>query len=236
MTRCRLMLPLAAALIVTTACGASRKSEPPQAGMPDVEPAGQVVSGFAVHGHEVRAFRPCDTDEEVWAVDPSGLLWELHGDLALHREPYEEVFAIVEGYMGPAPEEGFGAEYAATLEIAGVLYMAREGMRCNVDLSSFRYRAFGNEPFWSVRVSGDGIVLKTPASDDLVWPDFTAREVDGGALLTADGTAGPLELHVTAEPCRDSMSGAYYAYSARLRLGGKEFTGCVLKGSAPPGQ
>jgi hypothetical protein len=35
-------------------------------------PESQIVRGFAVHGHEVRSFRPCGSDEALWAIDPQG--------------------------------------------------------------------------------------------------------------------------------------------------------------------
>jgi uncharacterized membrane protein len=219
--------------VLIAGCGQSLKSEPPQPGALNAAPEPGVMSGFAVYGHEVRAFRPCDADEKMWVSDPSGLLWELHRDLALHREPYEEVFAIVEGRRGPPPTRGLGAGYAGTLEVTGVRYAALEGIMCNVDLSEFRYRASGNEPFWMALITAEAILVKMPGREDRFWRDIRMQEVGGGIRFEATGPAGPVVIRIADRPCRDSMSGAYFAYSAGLSLDGTEFTGCVLRGTAP---
>jgi uncharacterized membrane protein len=224
----------AALFLLTTTCGFLQRSGSPPADTRQASPPTEILSGFAVHGDEIRSFRRCEADEELWAVDRSGLLWDLHDELALHREPYEKVFAIVEGRIGPAPKEGFGADYPRGLEITRVLYMALEGILCDLDLSGFHYRAQGNEPFWSAWVSADGIVLRMPGRENRAWLDINEQATDNGALFTGDGPAGSIELEITDVPCRDSMSGAYFAYFARLSLDGEQFTGCTLKGTAPP--
>ena len=236
MARGRLILAFIASLLLIAGCGSRNRAEHGQADPRETAAALETVRGFAVFGHEVRSFRACGTEEELWAIDKSGLLWELHKELALNREPYEEVFAIVEGLFGPPPEDGFGSSYPGALEVTRVLYMTQEGFRCNLDLSQFCYRTYGNEPSWSVRVSADGITLRMPGSEELVWPDISRQASDNGAIFTADGPAGPIELHITEEPCRDTMSGAYFAYAARMRLGPDEFAGCALKGTGQPGK
>ncbi|MGD9141055.1 MAG: hypothetical protein PVJ42_05895 [bacterium] len=195
----------------------------------------EVVKGFAVHGHEVRAFRPCGTDEEVWVIDRTGVLWDVHKGLALGREPYEELFAVVMGRFGPPPEDGFGAEYGRALEVTEVIYVALEGFRCNLDLDSFRYRTFGNEPFWSASISPDGIVLRMPGYEDRSWTDIDERPFDGGIMFSADGPPGQVRIRIFELPCRDTMSGAYFASSAEMRLGHDTFRGCALRGTARPG-
>ena len=98
MSRQNVMLTLVAiTLFVTVTCSSRHRTETSPASIPPRAPAMQVLTGFAIYGHEVRSFRPCGQDDPLWAIDPSGLIWELHQDLALHLEPYEEVFAIVEG-------------------------------------------------------------------------------------------------------------------------------------------
>jgi putative lipoprotein len=209
--------------VLFIACGSGQKTE-----------TGRTVAGFAVHGHEVRSFRPCGADQALWAVDRSGTLWKIYEEREFHNELYEEVFCIVEGTAGPAPQGGFGADYPGAIEISKVLYMAQEGFRCNVDLSEFHYRAFGNEPFWSVSISADKIVMKTPGGEDRVWTDIVQQRTDDQVVYMADGPAGPVEIRITEEPCRDSMSGAYYGFSAVARAGDTQFRGCVLRGTGSP--
>jgi uncharacterized membrane protein len=236
MSRRRVMLALVVCmLLVNLSCGSREKAETKPADAPPHAGATQVLTGFAAHGHEVGSFRPCGEEEALWAIDPSGLLWEVHGELALDLEPYEEIFAIIEGRLGPPPQDGFGASYPAAVEVKRVLYMAQEGFRCNIDLDEFYYRAYGNEPFWALWVSADGIVIKAPGREDRTWMDIEEHPLGEGILYRGAGPSGPIEIRIVDEPCRDSMSGAYFAYSARVRLGSEEFRGCALKGTGRPG-
>jgi uncharacterized membrane protein len=218
-------------LLVTIACGPRPKPETRPADAPGRPPAMQVIKGFAIRGHEVGSFRRCGEDEHLWTIDPSGLLWELYEDLALHFEQHEGVFAIVEGHLGPPPRAGLGASYPGALEVMRILYMAQEGFRCNLELDGFHYRAYGNEPFWAAWVSADGIVLKVPGREDQIWADIDEHPLDNGLLYTGTGPAGTIEIRIIDEPCRDPMSGAYFAYSADVRQGSEKFVGCALKGT-----
>jgi putative lipoprotein len=195
----------------------------------DGAPESQIFRGLAVHGNEVRSFRPCGSDEALWAIDPQGVLWQVHNELAPGSEPYEEVFAVVAGRPGPAPTEGFGAEYPGRLDIDEVLYVAREGFGCDTDLSGFDYRAYGNEPFWNVELSAAGLRLNRLGSAAQTWADVREQTIERDVRYEADGP--PIELTLVREPCRDSMSGAYFAMSARLVLDEEELRGCALPGS-----
>jgi uncharacterized membrane protein len=60
------------------------------------------------------------------------------------------------------------------------------------------------------------------------------REQHGETLrFTAEGINVP-GVAVTIEhlPCRDSMSGAYFAFSAAVRVGLQELQRCALEGNA----
>jgi putative lipoprotein len=184
-----------------------------------------------VYGHEARSFRPCGRDDSLWAIEPGGLLWTLHTELTPHQEPYPGIFAVVEAHEMPAPTDGFGADYPGALRIEAVLYAGREGPGCEEEWSAFHYRVFGNEPFWSVEASDHRLRLSRLGHEVRFWHDISAERAADGAryIATEEGTVRA-ELTVTREPCRDSMSGAYYAYSAKMRIGEEELSGCALKG------
>ncbi len=203
---------------------------------PSLSPAAaRVFRGHAVHGHEVRAFRPCGSREDLWAVDRSGLLWTLHGELVPNGVPRGEIFAVVEGAREPAPAEGFGAGYPGALRVDAVLYAGLEGPNCEAGWARFRYRAVGNEPFWSAVISAGGLRVTRLGEEDLVWPEVREERGASGVRFTAGGRPDrvPASLEITPTPCRDSMSGAYFAYSGHLRLEGRELAGCVLPGDEP---
>jgi putative lipoprotein len=207
---------IAALALAASACGG---------GAPD----SQIFRGLAVHGHEVRSFRPCGSDDALWAIDPQGVLWEVRDELVPSSEPYEEVFAVVAGRTGPAPTEGFGAEYPGRIDIDEVLYVAWEGFGCDTDLSGFDYRAYGNEPFWNVELSAAGLRLNRLGSESQAWPAVQEHTIENGVHFEA--AEPPIELTLVRGPCRDSMSGAYFGTSARLVLGAEELRGCALPGS-----
>jgi putative lipoprotein len=168
-------------------------------------------------------------------IEPSGLLWDLHKELTHGHESYQEVFAVVEGREVSSPSEGFGADYHAAIQIEKVLYVGIEGPGCNEDWTSYHYRAYGNEPFWSVKASDRRILLSRLGSDDLLWQDITSEQTGEGFRYTAiDSAMPPVELTITGEPCRDSMSGAYYAFTAVLCVGDEELHGCAFQGTALP--
>ncbi len=217
------------AVALVAACGSREPADTRRAGGPG---APSVVSGFAVHGHEVKSFRPCGTEEPLWAVDRSRVLWEVYEELAFHNQPYEEIFCIVEGTLEPAPEDGFGAGYAGAIEVTKVFYMAQEGFRCNLDLTRFFYRAYGNEPFWSVWISAGGITLAMPGREDGTWVEVETQQQGTGPLYLASGPSGSIAISIVEEPCRDTMSGAYFSLSAAVVLGDIELRGCALKGTA----
>jgi putative lipoprotein len=166
-------------------------------------------------------------------VDGSGRLWGLHAELAPGLEPYEEVFAVVRGANGPPPAEGFGSDYPGQIRIDELLYVAGEGLGCDFDWPRFAYRAQGNEPFWWAEVAPAGLRVGLLGEKERSWP--TVRESGAAAktLFLAEGGPGEAAtLSLLREPCRDSMSGAYYALSAVLALGERELRGCALPGDA----
>jgi uncharacterized membrane protein len=206
----------------------------PESFRPAESGKGRVFWGLVSYGHEVRSFRPCEAEEALWARDPSGLLWELHAELAPGLEPYEEVFAVVRGVSGPPPAEGFGADYPGEIHVEEVLYVAGEGFSCEFDWSRFYYRAQGNEPSWWAEVSSGGLRLGRMGDQELSWPEVGVNADRGGiSFLGVGGPGGVAELALQEEPCRDSMSGAYYGFSAVLRLDDRELRGCALPGTAP---
>ena len=209
-------------------------------GGPDVEetpssdPAAEQVflKGHAVFGHEVRSIRPCGGDEAVWAVDSTQLLWDLHSELAPGMEPYEEVFVVVLGSASDVPSEGFGAEYPGSFVVRKVLYAAGEGFGCDLDLSRFDFRLSGNEPFWTLSLFDASAELSRMDAPRQSWNDMRLELSEAGIrYVDLGGETGSLEVSIREEPCRDSMSGAFYGHGASVSVAGEELNGCAIQGS-----
>ncbi|MCJ7626868.1 MAG: hypothetical protein MUO50_00640 [Longimicrobiales bacterium] len=194
----------------------------------------QTIPGFLTIGHEVRAFRPCGSEEALWVIDSTGVLGDLHREFAPGLDPYEEVFAVVGGITVPPPGDGFGADYPGALVVKEVLYAAGEGFRCDYDWSRANYRAYGNEPFWSADISARGIELQRLGEGARSWNRLQEESVGNEVRFTGQGPEGTsIEVTLLREPCRDSMSGAYFGLVAAVRIGAEELRGCALRGGDP---
>ncbi|MFC1639536.1 hypothetical protein ACFL3B_02080 [Gemmatimonadota bacterium] len=212
------------------ACGSGSGAGEPQSSGP--APDQVVLKGHAVYGHEVRTIRPCGEAEPVWAIDSTGLLWDLHRELAPGMEPYEEVFVVALGSFGDASSDGFGADYPGSFIIKQVIYAAGEGFGCDLDLSDFSYRLSGNEPFWGLTLTETTAELSRMDAPVRVWHGIRSERFEAGVIISAErNDAGILEVHLSEEPCRDSMSGAFYAYTATVLVAGEELRGCALRGA-----
>lgn len=106
-----------------------------------------------------------------------------------------------------------------------------------IDASDLRTQtqitASGNEPFWSVVVDGGTLTYKTP--ERISGATFEAERTqtaDGVRFSGAhDGSEFVLELRDV--PCRDSMSGAMFDFTASVTVGGRTMTGCARRTSDP---
>jgi len=192
-----------------------------------------VLRGLYSFGHEVRAFRPCGSTTVLWVRDQTGLLRRLHEELRPGAEPYEAIFTVVAGTVNAPSDTGFGADYDGELTVREIRYAAPEGLGCDSDWS-FHIRASGNEPFWTATVDGSGLHLGRPGEPERAWPDASVEAgPDRTRITVPSDTSVGLELQ--ADSCRDSMSGAFSPWAARLRVGDRVFSGCAVAGEGIPG-
>ena len=195
-----------------------------------------LVRGFLVLGLEVRSIKPCAEDRELWVI-PTGELLEAYD--ALSGEPYAPVFVEVEALLSPSPETGFGADYQGLLTVRELRRAAPadEGFGCGEDVSTFAFRASGEEPFWHLRVTPSGIFLSTSDIPETVFePVSPIRFGDGWAYESR--AAGPEAITIRAVfqagPCSDSMVGAIFTWTASVEIGADVSTGCAWEGMDAP--
>jgi len=105
------------------------------------------------------------------------------------------------------------------------------------------FRAFGNEPFWNVTVSADGIVYGRMGEDDITFPYQAPRyRADNSATRVfgpvRDGTAQhDIEVWISDEDCPDTMADVIHPMRARVILDGEELLGCARTlDETPPGE
>ena len=96
-----------------------------------------------------------------------------------------------------------------------------------------RYSALGHDPFWMVTIGDDRIVLTLGdeggradgALDDYSWPRTLPRtEGNVRTWQSGDGTA-VITVQARPGPCEGS-GGRVYEDHVRVRLSGRELTGC----------
>jgi uncharacterized membrane protein len=92
------------------------------------------------------------------------------------------------------------------------------------------YIARGNEPFWAVTVSAEGIRFSEPDNIEGTLAPYRAPVLAESSLVfntvLADSVRTPLELVLEERQCIDSMSGFEYPYTATARVGGRVLQGC----------
>lgn len=110
--------------------------------------------------------------------------------------------------------------------LVGALRIEMEGHGCELDLAGLQWRAFGNEPFWSARLSKVWLEWQELGSE----PRRRKISKQSGQHHWQLEQGG--EFTVLALPCRDSMSGTYFAYTALLQSPeGETRKGCAVPGS-----
>jgi len=90
------------------------------------------------------------------------------------------------------------------------------------------WRAFGNEPFWNLRVDGDTLVFTTP--DDQSGRTFTgthALQPDGGVHYEGKDGGTVFSLDIARGECSDGMSDNVYELTAGFRYGDMDYKGCA---------
>jgi len=194
-----------------------------------------IIRGHYTFGHEVRALRPCGEEEDLWVVDRTDMLSQLFRQLVGPLKGDPRISVIATGSTGPAPAEGFGAEYAGTVTIDEVVYAALEGFECDFDVTGFVYRAYGNEPFWMVEVLPGAMRLFRPDSPELIWPEVSEERKGDLVVLRGGGGEIPATLTIEPGPGYDNMSGSYFHHKSRFDLDGEIFTGAALRGLAATG-
>lgn len=90
-----------------------------------------------------------------------------------------------------------------------------------------RFRASGNEPFWSVTVTGDTLLYNTPDTQPGV--ELAAKRSDNPTDVEFRGTHDGKDfvLIITPGQCEDSMSGQMSDYTATFSDGERQLTGCA---------
>ncbi|TBU94678.1 COG3650 family protein [Phytopseudomonas dryadis] len=171
--------------------------------------------------------KPCQEQRRfVIAEGDTGIAQDSRELLADGSGP---LFADVRGRLGASQLSGSDGQ----LELSRVYRLQLEGHGC--DDPNFKrtiLRASGQEPFWSVTVSNQGMVLSGPDRQPLALPYMEEQLPEGRLNLSSEANGQRVELWIAPQHCVDSMSGAVQHMSAELRLNGQLMRGCAYFGGA----
>lgn len=93
------------------------------------------------------------------------------------------------------------------------------------------YAAHGQNPFWTVAIGDDRIVIRTAGPDPLssqepaVFPRTLPRTVDGVRTWESGSGTAVISIEARPGPC-EGWAGRLYQDHVRVRLSGRELTGC----------
>jgi uncharacterized membrane protein len=202
---------------------------------PPVEPPAEsslaLKRGMLSLATERATFQPCGEQTPLWVLDQTdGVLRETFANEPKPLELYVEAH----GERTPVPTEIEAARaYPGAFILEEVLYATPPGesQGCKQPAPTYIVIARGNEPFWSIEVVEGKLIWRQPeAPQELVIEALQAEDAEGTVGYSGSAQGHALELFVEAQPCRDSMSGAYFAYSARATFDGKALKGCARIG------
>jgi uncharacterized membrane protein len=248
MSRYGSLLSVAIASLALHACSKTPPSPPPvvapdtapvpAAAVPAAAPAEPPAEsslalkrGTLSLASEQATFQPCGEAAALWVIDQTdGVLRQTFASESTPLELYVEAH----GERTSVPDDLAAARaYPGAFILEEVLYAMppAEAQGCKEPTPSYIVAARGNEPFWAVEVNSDTMIWRQPDGlKEVVIQTPQSQDSEGTVGYTGTGGGHTLELFVDAQPCRDSMSGAFFAYSARAIFDGREFKGCARIG------
>lgn len=228
---CQPDAPAPAEAPTTNAIGTTTPASAPPA--TDAESSLAIKRGTVALTTDTRVLRLCGGSEDLWlAQQDDQTLDETYARLA--GEPGTPLFVEVRGERIPTPPgAAIPASFKQAFVLEELLYagVVSEGGGCAAAVPAYRVLARGNEPFWSVEIDSDQLLLREV--DAAAATRFSVQETqDAEGSVTYRGASGnkTLEITVTNNSCSDSMSGEYFAYAADLKLDGRTLRGCARVG------
>ena len=232
-------------LLVLVLAGCDARKEPPADAQVVDSPApvpqqdvGLVARGLlAVQGTDT-TFVGCDEDLTRQVIDETnGELKRAWAGLGAGRAG-ERIYIVVRAVDVRSPAQGPNARYRDALHVTRILRAAHpgEGGGCHVPTPTWQFKARGNEPFWSVMVYTDSLVLKRPEGAGVVF-EGVAPTAEEKAQLWTTATADKvhrMSLRLEDVGCVDNMSGEYFSLEAIATVDGEKLKGCAEEAIPAP--
>ncbi|OAN16933.1 hypothetical protein A3K86_08320 [Photobacterium jeanii] len=182
-----------------------------------------MMRGMVTWGHESYSIQPCGSTKQYWIVFPA----TDHGAI---REAapynYEPMYSEVIGYLEPAPEDGFAADYDGRFVVKQTNLLSAE-MRGGCQFDPHYTRAFGMEPDWDLQIQQNQVIFSR-----------LGEKSQPQAITQQNATSGQQQyqgknfsLTLTKGHCNDTMSSSLYGWRSELNWQGKTYRGCATLGA-----
>lgn len=191
---------------------------------PATRSATERLQGTLIRIDDRLLLQTCHGNQQVELIDNAD------GDLAgngLWSEGAETLFADLRGRLVSH------ADGSRQLHLSRLYRLQHEGHGCEAE--GFRQlilRASGNEPFWSLRITRQGMLLERPGQPPLALPYLEERLPNEQTSFTSEAGKDSFSLWVAPQYCQDSASGAINHLSAVLQVDGETLRGCAYYGGA----
>ncbi len=171
-------------------------------------------------------------DAGYWYVQPCGEVNRLQMDFANNQ--VEETFNSFARQLEEPTFVDLGGDLdnpslkqATRISTNSFYRIQREGHACDdPDFAKLILRVHGNEPFWTLLLTTDGLLLAQPGQQPLALPYIEEQLPDGFTYISSQANQEQLQLWISPQHCTDSMSGAFNHLSAMLDWNGHIFNGC----------
>ena len=207
---------------------ASATSEPP------AESGLAIKRGIVTLASDKSTFRPCGEQVDLLIVDQTdGVLARTFAGEKDENGADKPLKLYVEAYGERATDEPAPPGFAGTLLLEEALYAAPDGQTrgCDSPAQDYIVSARGNEPDWAVEVTDAALLWRQPDEPkEISIAAPQTQDSEGAVSYAAANNEHKVEVLIEAQACRDDSSGEYFAYAARAKLDGKQFTGCARVG------
>lgn len=178
------------------------------------------LQGTLSHANGQWLLQPCTTQERYIVRPSAALSAELNN---LSAEAASGVFADLRGQLDN------NQQYFTPTQL---YRLQSEGHNCNdPDFARLLIRASGNEPFWSILQTPQGLIFNQLDAPALVLPYIEEQLPDGRFHISTQANNQSLQLWITPQQCTDSMSGTVYHLSAQLQWNQQTVHGCAAYGA-----
>ncbi|MGL6170681.1 MAG: COG3650 family protein [Vibrio sp.] len=231
------VLPLGAILcaILLQACSTNRLSTQQSESTPTIiatldkpetiQPASFMLRGEVVIGHELQRFTPCGSQQQYWLNLSAE---QLRDALALNLSPYQPLYGEIVGTLLPPSQTGYNGDYVARIAVQSINQLSREQRGCEQPIRPTR--AFGNEPFWSLRFVDDGLQFQ-PRGGAKQHLSITRTQLSA-TQRRYQFEGGELELEPAK--CQNGTEQTLYQWRSKLSLQGGHYQGCASLANLDP--